>query len=116
MFQLNIFVDEVIEAIDGTVPPSTPFGALQRVADLQNFTLEGGTMRRLRYQVSKFEKAGALPNRRIQLRHRQARRREHRRDHRPVVRQPSTMVNPLIHIVKDEILAGTLRPRAPRCS
>ena len=57
--QLNIFTDQPIPAIDGVAFSATPFGALQRVLDLQSFTLEGGAMRRLRYQVSKFEKAGA---------------------------------------------------------
>ncbi|TWI44010.1 polyketide synthase PksN [Pseudoduganella flava] len=106
-FQLNIFVDAVIEAIDGVPFSATPFGALQRVCDIRNFTLEGGAMRRLRYQVQKFEKVGAC------------RTAEYRCGTDPRVDQDiaavidrwcaaKTMVNPLIHIVREEILAGTL--------
>jgi acyl carrier protein len=58
-FQLNILADEEIRAISGTAFSATPFGALQRILNIKEFTLEGGAMRRLRYQVSKFQSAGA---------------------------------------------------------
>ncbi len=105
--ELNLIADEQLTAI-GAVPfSSTPFGGLQRILNLQDFSLEGGAMRRLRYQVSKFEKAGCC------------RTEEYFRGVHPepaasiaaVIDQwcaARTMVNPLIHIVKDEILAGTL--------
>src|SRR5262252_3099236 len=51
-FQLNILADEEIVAVGGTAFSATPFGALQRVLNIKEFTLEGGAMRRLRYQVS----------------------------------------------------------------
>ncbi|GAB3227114.1 hypothetical protein GCM10027447_17910 [Glycomyces halotolerans] len=38
---------------------ATPFGALQRLENLAEFTLEGSRMRRLRYMVGRFAKAGA---------------------------------------------------------
>jgi polyketide synthase PksN len=106
-FQLNIFTDQAVPPIDGVAFSATPFGALQRVLDLQSFTLEGGAMRRLRYQVSKFEKAGTC------------RTCEYRCGTDPAVDQAiaavidrwcetKTMVNPLIHIVRQEIIAGTL--------
>lgn len=109
-FQLNIFVDEVIESIDGVRFSSTPFGALQRVVNLQQFTLEGSAMKRLRYQIGKFEKAGAC------------RTHEYRCGTDETVDRAiagiidrwcatKTMVNPLIHIVREEILAGTLHPQ-----
>src|SRR5438270_6094025 len=52
--QLNIIADEEILSIGGTPCSATPFGVLQDIVNLQQFTLEGGAMRHLRYQVSKF--------------------------------------------------------------
>ena len=109
-FQLNIFGDRVLGEIDGTPFSATPFGALQRVLDIQDFTLEGGPMRRLRYQVAKFEKAGAC------------RTAEYKCGSDPAVDAAiagvidawcasRSMVNPLIHIVREEILAGSLHPQ-----
>ena len=107
--ELNILWAQDIAAV-GEIPfSSTPFGALQRVVDLQSFTLQGAAMRRLRYQVSKFEKSGAC------------RTEEYRCGTNPEIARGiaavidewcagKTMVNPLIHIVKEEILAGTLDP------
>lgn len=107
---VNIVYDEEMPAIRGTPFSSTPFGALQRVLNLQQFTLDGKSMRRLRYQVSKFEKAGNCRTEEFRCGSDTA-----------VARaiagivdqwcQARTMVNPLIHIVKDEILAGTLDAR-----
>jgi len=110
-FQLNFFsLDPLIPPIDGIAFSATPIGALQRVLDVQNFTLQGGAMRRLRYQVSKFEKEGAC------------RTQEYKSGTDPAVdgsiaeiidRWCATkpMVNPLIHIVREEILAGVLNPQ-----
>ena len=109
-FQLNIFLDAVVSAIDGVQFSATPFGVLQRVCDIRNFTLEGGPMRRLRYQVSKFEKAGAC------------RTGEYKCGSDPQTDRAiagvidlwcadKTMVNPLIRIVREEILAGSLHPQ-----
>ena len=106
-FQLNIFTDQPLEPIDGVAFSATPFGALQRVHDLKGFTLDGGAMRRLRYQVQKFEKAGAC------------RTVEYACGSDPAVDrdiarvidrwcETKAMVNPLIHIVRGEILAGAL--------
>ncbi|HYD80793.1 MAG TPA: thioester reductase domain-containing protein [Paucimonas sp.] len=108
-FELNLLAADALTAIGGARFSSTPFGVLQRVLNLQNFTLEGQAMRRLRYQVSKFEKAGVC------------RTEEFRCGTDPETSRKiaemidlwcagRTMVNPLIHIVKDEILAGTLNP------
>lgn len=107
---VSIVYDEETPSICGIPFSSTPFGALQRILNLQQFTLEGKSMRRLRYQVSKFEKAG------------NCRTEEFRCGSDPEVAraiagiidqwcQARTMVNPLIHIVKEEILAGTLDSR-----
>ncbi|RSZ60405.1 SDR family NAD(P)-dependent oxidoreductase [Massilia atriviolacea] len=106
-FQLNIFGDAPIPAIDGVAFSSTPFGALQRVLDIGSFSLEGGAMRRLRYQVAKFDKAGACRTTEY------ACGTDHAVDREiaAVIDRwcaAKTMVNPLIHIVREEILAGTL--------
>jgi len=106
-FELSILTADEISAIGKTAFSSTPFGALQRILDLQSFTLSGNAMRRLRYQVSKFEKAGSC------------RTEEYRCGSNPELAQriagvidewcaARTMVNPLIYIVKEEILAGRL--------
>ncbi|MES2349985.1 MAG: phosphatidylglycerol lysyltransferase domain-containing protein, partial [Pseudomonadota bacterium] len=108
--QLNLFADRVLGTVGTTRFSSTPFGALQRVTGLSEFALEGGPMRRLRYQVSKFQKAG------------HARTEEYRLGadaevERAIAGMIDTwcsgkpMVNPLIHQVKQEILARTLDPK-----
>ena len=106
---LSILVDEELQRV-GTVPyTSTPFGALQRVANLSSFTLDGKNMRRLRYQVSKFEKAGRCRTEEFRCGSDAA----IARGIAAIIDQwcaARTMVNPLIHIVKDEIVAGTLNP------
>ena len=109
-FQLNFFIDEVLESIGDIAYSSTPFGALQRILDLKHFTLEGGAMRRLRYLVGKFEKSGAC------------RTVEYACGSDPATDraiagiidrwcEARTMVNPLIHIVRQEILDGSLHPQ-----
>ncbi len=107
--ELNLLAADELEMVEDVRFSSTPFGVLQRVLNLQTFTLDGPAMRRLRYQVSKFEKAGhaltvefrcgsdaATSGMIAQVIDRWCAGR--------------TMVNPLIHIVKDEIVAGTLNP------
>ncbi|GFE82942.1 hypothetical protein GCM10011487_49420 [Steroidobacter agaridevorans] len=107
---VNIVYDEETPSICGVPFSSTPFGALQRVLGLQQFTLDGKAMRRLRYQVSKFEKAGHCRTEEFRCGSND----EVARAIARVIDQwcaARTMVNPLIHIVKDEILAGTLDPK-----
>jgi polyketide synthase PksN len=106
-FELNLFTSEQIRSIGSVSFSATPFGILSRIADLENFSLEGSAMRRLRYQVSKFSKAG------------NCRTEEYNNGSDKDVDQliakiidqwcaPRTMVNPLIYAVKEDILAGTL--------
>lgn len=108
--ELNILADAVIESIGEARFSSTPFGVLQRVLNLRNFTLEGGAMRRLRYQVSKFEKAGAC-------RTEEYRSGADKDTDAAIVRvidqwcAGKPMVNPLIHIVREEIRTGQLHPQ-----
>lgn len=105
--QLNILSDEQIPPISGTAFSATPFGVLQRIVNLREFALDGGAMRRLRYQVAKFEKCG------------RSRTEEYRCGSNPETDQKiagiidrwcesKTMVNPLVLDVKEEILAGAL--------
>ncbi|TXI48906.1 MAG: SDR family NAD(P)-dependent oxidoreductase [Lysobacter sp.] len=108
--RLNLFTDVEIGAVAGCAFSATAFGALQRVHALREFSLEGGAMRRLRYQVGKFEKAGAC--RTVEY----ARGADARTD-RDIVDvidrwcETKPMVNPLIGIVREEILAGSLHPQ-----
>jgi polyketide synthase PksN len=105
--QLNIIADEQTPPICGTSFSATPFGVLQRIVKLKEFTLDGGAMRRLRYQVSKFQKSGTC------------RTEEYRCGSSPETDQKiagvidrwcesRTVVNPLVHDVRAEILAGAL--------
>ena len=106
-FQLNILADEDIQSIGGIAFSATPFGAMQRIVNLKEFTLEGRAMRRLRYQVSKFQEAGAC------------RTEEYQCGSNPETDnkiagiidkwcEAKTMVNPLVHDARRDILAGTL--------
>ena len=106
-FEFNMFSDSRIEQIDGIQFSATPFGVVQKVHSLERFTLQGGKMRRLRYQVSKFEKSGSCKT--IEY----IAGTEHSTDQNiaEVIDQwceSRTMVNPLIYTVKDEILSGNL--------
>jgi len=106
-FDFNMFSNEQLGSVGDIAFSATPFGVVQRILNLSSFTLKGGAMRRLRYQVSKFEKNGSC----------------HTEEYssgtdsstdKAIVRiieqwcDARTMVNPLIHIVKNEILAGEL--------
>jgi len=108
--QLNLFLDSPVDSIDGVAFSATPFGVIQRVLDIQNFTLEGGAMRRLRYQVAKFEKAGACRTQEYKC----GTDKDVDRSIAEVIVQwcaTKPMVNPLIHRVREEILAGNLHPQ-----
>lgn len=106
-FQLNILADERIEAINSTAFSATPFGALQRITNLKEFSLDGGAMRRLRYQISKFQKSGVCGTEEYRCG-------SNRETDANIVRiidqwcATKAMVNPLVRDVKEEILAGTL--------
>jgi thioester reductase-like protein len=88
---------------------ATPFGVVQRIVNLSDFSLGGGDMRRLRYLVSKFEKEG------------DCRTEEYRCGSDAATTGEiieiidkwcanRTMVNPLIYKVREEIATGTLDP------
>ena len=109
-FQLNILSDRAIGSIGEAAFSATPFGALQRVRHLKDFALDGGAMRRLRYQVSRFEKSGVCRTVEYHCGTDSA-------TDRDIVRvieewcAPKAMVNPLVEVVKAEILAGALHAR-----
>jgi polyketide synthase PksN len=105
--QLNILTDNPIPSIGDRPFSATPFGVLQRIHNLKTFALDGGPMRRLRYQVSKFQKSG------------KSRTVEYLCGSAPETDgqiaeiidlwcQPRTVVNPLVPEVKADILAGKL--------
>ncbi|WP_257387436.1 beta-ketoacyl synthase N-terminal-like domain-containing protein, partial [Tahibacter caeni] len=109
-YQLNILSHRPIAEIAGAAFTATPFGVVQRILDLPSFTLEGGAMRRLRYQVGTFEKSGACAVE------------EYRCGTDPAVDNDiarvidswcagKTKVNPLVRTAREEILAGTLHRR-----
>ncbi|MBV9495105.1 MAG: SDR family NAD(P)-dependent oxidoreductase, partial [Acidobacteria bacterium] len=105
--QLNALSDQQPPSVDGISFSATPFGVLQRIQNLREFSLDGGPMRRLRYQVGKFLKSG------------RCRTNEYRCGTDPATDreiaviidrwcETRTVVNPLVHDVKAEILSGTL--------
>src|SRR5215813_8478416 len=106
-FQLNILADKQIPSLGDIAFSATPFGVGQRILNLKQFTLEGGAMRRLRYQVSKFEKSGVCKTQEYQCG-------SNPEIDRSVVAiidkwcKPKTQVNPLIHEFREEILGGSL--------
>jgi len=107
--ELNLLAADELGMVEDVRFSSTPFGVLQRVLNLQAFTLEGPAMRRLRYQVSKFEKAGRCNT--VEFRcGSDAATSAKIAEVIDMWCAGRTMVNPLIHIVKDEIVAGTLNP------
>ncbi|WP_438426441.1 SDR family NAD(P)-dependent oxidoreductase [Aquimarina macrocephali] len=105
-FELNLFTVEQIDSIGGVLFTATPFGVLSRV-NIKNFTLQGSKMRRLRYQVSKFERTGKCRTEEYQNG-------SDKKIDKNIARiidewcAPRTMVNPLIYMVKEEILSGNL--------
>ncbi|MEU3260649.1 alpha/beta fold hydrolase [Streptomyces albidoflavus] len=89
---------------------ATPFGALQRLEGITDFSLAGGRMSRLRYIIGKFEKAG------------DCRTVEYEVGSDPATDRAITemidqwgdakeMVNPYVYTVRDEIGRGVLQPR-----
>ncbi len=103
---LNILADEQVPDVAFS---ATPFGAMQRIVKLREFSLEGGAMRRLRYQVSHFEKAGVCGTAEYRCG-------SNATVDRRIVEildrwcESRTAVNPLVHDVRGEILAGALAP------
>lgn len=107
--QLNILADEEIPSAGGISFSATPFGVLQRIVNLKNFTLHGGAMRHLRYQVSKFTGAGTCKTEEYRC----GTNPKTDKDIAGVIDrwcESKTVVNPLVRDVKEEILAGTLPP------
>jgi polyketide synthase PksN len=109
-YQLNFLFNKPISSIGDIAFSATPFGVVQRIANLPEFTLKGTAMQRLRYQVSSFKKSGACEVS------------EYRCGTRPAVDQEiarvidswcagKTMVNPLVRSAREEILTGSLHPR-----
>jgi amino acid adenylation domain-containing protein len=108
-FQLNVLAGDELPSAGGTRFSVTPFGAMQRILDLPAFQLDGGPMRRLRYQIAKFEKAGVCRTEEYRC----GSRPETDRDVAGIIDRwcaARTMVNPLVRDVRGEILAGTLAP------
>jgi polyketide synthase PksN len=108
-FQLNILADEDMQSIGDIRFSATPFGAMQRILNLQHFALEGGAMRRLRYQVSKFQKSGACRTEE----YRGGGNAETDKNIAIIIDRwcaARAIVNPLVYDVKGEILAGKLPP------
>src|SRR5262249_13178382 len=106
-FQLNILADKEIPPLGDIAFSATPFGVGQRISNLKQFTLEGGPMRRLRYQVSKFQKSGTCKTQEYQC----GSVPEIDKNIVSIIDkwcESRTQVNPLVHEARAEILAGTL--------
>lgn len=105
--QFNLFAENRLPPICGKTFSATPFGVMQRVLDLPSFTLDGQKMKRLRYLVSRFAGAGACRTEEY-ICGSDAKTAEAIAGIIDLWCASRTMVNPLIHVVKDEIIAGTL--------
>ncbi|NQZ12569.1 MAG: DUF2156 domain-containing protein, partial [Algicola sp.] len=57
-YSLNLLSYERLETVEDMAFSSTPLGALQRITDIQSFSLAGGKKRRLRSAVNKFVSFG----------------------------------------------------------
>ncbi len=105
-FELNFFTSEEFGSIADVPFSATPFGILSRI-NIKNFTLQGSKMRRLRYLVSKFERTGKCRTEEYQ----NGFDKEIDKNIASIIDkwcEPRTMVNPLIYMVKEEILKGDL--------
>ncbi len=109
-YQLNFLFHRRLTDIAGVAFTATPFGVVQRIPRLADFTLKGSAMHRLRYQVTSFQKAGNCTLE------------EYRCGSDPEVAQDiarvidvwcasKTKVNPLVRTARAEILDGSLHPR-----
>lgn len=106
-FELTMLSDYAIESIGNEAYYATPFGIISRIINIKEFTTQGSKMRRLRYQVSKFEKSGESKT--VEYTNGTDKKTDKKiADLIDAWCAPRTMVNPLIHIVKDEILKGKL--------
>ncbi len=109
-YQLNFMSHLPIVSVAGVPFTATPFGVVQRINDLPGFTLEGGSMHRLRNQLSAFRKSGVCTLEEFVCGSDPAVAEE-------IVRVVDewcagrTKVNPLVKAARQEILDGTLHPR-----
>ncbi|NUT44685.1 MAG: aminotransferase class I/II-fold pyridoxal phosphate-dependent enzyme, partial [Thermoactinospora sp.] len=99
-----------VTEVAGKPYTATPFGAVQRLENLGEFTLKGGRMERLRYMVRRFSRAGGC------------RTVEYRSGDDPALDREAAelvdrwaagkqMVNPYVAVVKQEIAEGRLDRR-----
>ncbi|WNO11567.1 thioester reductase domain-containing protein [Teredinibacter sp. KSP-S5-2] len=105
-YALNILTDFQVDNVSGDGFSSTPFGAVQRVINLSSFTLKGGKMRRLRYLVNKFEEEGECVTKEYICGSDQ----NIDKNIAEIIDkwcESRTMVNPLVYVAREEILAGT---------
>lgn len=99
-----------LESVAGEPITATPFGAVQRLENLPEFSTRGGKMSRLRYMIGHFQKAG-------ESRTQEYRSGEDPEMDRQIARmmdrwaESKDMVNPYVAVVRDEIQAGRLAER-----
>ncbi|THA24095.1 SDR family NAD(P)-dependent oxidoreductase [Streptomyces sp. RKND-216] len=108
--QANIVSLLRLEEEAGVHFTATPFGALQRLEDIQNFSLAGGRMARLRYLIGRFEKSGECRTVEYEVG-------SDRTTDRAITEMidrwgdAKAMVNPYVSTVRDEIGRGILQQR-----
>ncbi len=98
----------VIDAC-GTALAATPFGAFQHLGALAEFSLAGNAMRRLRYMVSKFEKEGDCRTAEFKVGSDSAQAEAIAAVIDAWIKKKGH-VNPFIHQLRKDILAGQLDP------
>ena len=105
--ELNLFYDEDVDEIAGVPFTSTPFGVMQRITKLASFSLQGTKMRRLRYMVSKFAESGECRTEEY-ICGTDSNKAQAIANVIDLWCESKPMVNPLIQVVRAEILAGNL--------
>ncbi|WKD49189.1 SDR family NAD(P)-dependent oxidoreductase [Microbulbifer spongiae] len=107
--QLNVICDVPLQQVGHIAFSATPFGVVQRIRNIRNFSLEGGKMRRLRYLVQKFEKQAGAQLIEYQCGNDSA------VDEEIVAViddwcSERVMINPLVYIAREQIISGTFSP------
>ncbi|HHL31259.1 MAG TPA: DUF2156 domain-containing protein, partial [Oceanospirillales bacterium] len=110
--QANMLTEKPLGIVEGLSFSSNPFGVMQRMMDIENVTLQGSKMRRLRYQLKKFEQSGQCQF----LEYKNGIDQRVDKSIASMIDQwadTKTMINPYIWQVKDLIIKGQL-PRQHR--
>lgn len=106
----NLFAMQAVETVAGQPFTATPFGTVQRLPDISEFSLSGTAMQRLRHKISRFKSTPAVKLTEYTLGS------DSGVDARVVAlidewAERKSMVNPYVTTVRREFLCGKLAER-----